>query len=98
MAVCGAGSAAGRCCPFLPAPSGAENPNQSEGYDYKQGIRRHGNRPASGDDVRSTQRQGQWRRPSFWSMFVTALALAFAATGTDAADPSKTLHAVLSIA
>src|SRR5450631_4054376 len=67
-------------------------------YDYKHGIRRHGNRPASRDGVRSTQRRRHWQRPSFWPIFVTALAFACAATWSSAADPGKTLRVVFAIA
>jgi ABC-type transport system substrate-binding protein len=67
-------------------------------YDYKHGVRWRGNRPASWDDVRSTLRRRHWQRPSFWPIFVTALALAFAATWSFAADPGKTLRVALTIA
>src|ERR1700737_2067241 len=42
------------------------------------------------------RRQQQRQRRFFWPMLV--FALAFAATGSDAADPSKTLRVVLGIA
>ena len=44
------------------------------------------------------RRPQQRQRRFFWPRLVFALALAFAATGSDAADPSKTLRVVLSIA
>jgi ABC-type transport system substrate-binding protein len=44
------------------------------------------------------RRPQQRQRRFFWPRLVFALALAFAATGSDAADPGKTLRVVLSIA
>ena len=44
------------------------------------------------------RRPQQRQRRFFWPSLVFALALAFAATGSDAADPSKTLRVVLGIA
>jgi oligopeptide transport system substrate-binding protein len=44
------------------------------------------------------RRPQQRQQRFFWPRLVFALALAFAATGSDAADPSKTLRVVLSIA
>src|ERR1700676_665492 len=67
-------------------------------YDYKHGTRRHGNQLARGDEVTSTERRRHWQRPSFWPILVTALAFAFAATWSLAADPGKTLRVVFAIA
>jgi len=44
------------------------------------------------------QRPQQRQRRFFWPRLVFAIALGFAATGSDAADPGKTLRVVLGIA
>ncbi|HEY8624241.1 MAG TPA: hypothetical protein VIM74_10285, partial [Casimicrobiaceae bacterium] len=44
------------------------------------------------------QRRSHWQQASFWPKVAFALALAFAPTGSDAADPSKTLRVVFAIA